>query len=248
MKLLAIVLCLLSERYLVHRFSMGRFYWFNAWLQKITELSFVQSFSARRWLLLLLILAPLLLAGATLFFIFQGWLYGFVGFLLNVAVFYYCLGPVNPFYPLVTEGQDNETQVGDYFYQVNRQLFSPILWFILIGPIGLLCYRLLTLCQDFQPVSEEAKTATDILEWIPVRMTAFLCMLVGNFQQGLIPFKKLFFSKSANNYQFLRSTTLEALRSYGENSIEVPLAQDRVDQALVVLLVILALCTNFIQG
>jgi AmpE protein len=43
---------------------------------------------------------------------------------MNVVIFYYCLGPENPFYP-VLDGTSNDN-VGDYFAKVNQGLFSRL--------------------------------------------------------------------------------------------------------------------------
>jgi AmpE protein len=172
--------------------------------------------------------------------------YGFFGLLLSIVIFFYCLGPQNIFYPITqSETQNDQELVGDYFILANRQLFSVIFWFIITGPIGALAYRLITLCREFSPVHEQANETTDLLEWIPARLTVILFLLVGNFQRGVPVLSRFIFAKPETNSEMLRDCGAEAVRNNDKDEISMQAAESLVEHAIIVVLVFIALCTLF---
>lgn len=241
MKLLVIVLCLLSERFLVHVSSHNRFHWFSIYSKTMDKrLAKVALFSSP-WVMLLLALLPMLLGFFIVFYLFSNWLFGFIGLLLNIVVFYVCMGPGNPFYPLRTsEKPVSETEIGNYLAQINGQLFAVIFWYIVLGPLAILAYRLISLSQNQDPVKLQALQITDILDWLPARMTVMLYLLVGNFQAGWRHFSKIFISPPENNHILLSECGLQAL---GTESPSMPRAESLVEHALIALLVLLACFT-----
>lgn len=245
MKLLVIVLCLLSERYLVHALSFTRFFWFGAYARYIQNIPALASLLTIPWLRLLVFILPIMLLASLVWWLIAGVLYGLLNFLFNLFLIYYCLGPDNPFYPDETNiaPESNQKQVEDYLYSVNRQLFATIFWYVVAGFAGALLHRLATLCMRIEPVMPEAKILTDIMEWIPARILGFLCLLTGNFQRGLIPWKNHVFTNITQNKQFLADCGVEALRIDSEEMLTVSVVQQRVNHALIVLLVILAVFT-----
>jgi len=244
-KLLVIVLCLLSERYLIHVLSFGRFQWFNTYCNAIAKrLSgvFLLSYS---WVLLALMVLPLLIIIELPLCFFGHFLYGTIGFLLNLVIFYYCIGPVNPFYPVrvTADVAVNEEEVGEYLVQVNGQLFAVIFWYVALGPLGALLYRLVSLAQNQETTNRPARVLTDIYDWLPVRITSILYMLVGNFQAGLVHYSKLFFSMPKKNKELLSRCGLAALGCGKESATLLPDAEYLVEHAVILLLVLFALFT-----
>lgn len=244
MKLLVILLCLLSERFLIHTISYQRFYWFNTYCISIKNLIDKHFAFNNPWALLVAIIAPLVLLTSLVYFLFHNILFGFSGLILSIIIFSYCLGPQNAFYPLSADSEtDNQNEIGHYFFQVNRQLFSVIFWYIIAGPIAILTYRLITLSRDFNPISIQANWLTDILEWIPARISSLLYLLVGNFQRGFIPFTKLFFAPIESNHHILSQCGVEAVRNNDSDEIPMPVAECLVEHATIVFIVFIALFT-----
>ena len=245
MKLLVIVLCLLSERFLVHVGSHNRFRWFSvygkAMDQRLAQISFLSS----SWLMLVLVVLPLLLVFFIALHFFSNGLFGFVGFLLNVIIFFFCLGPGNPFYPVRAPTTENvsDVEIGEYLVQANGQLFAVLFWYIILGPLAVLAYRLISHSQSQPAVSQSASRLTSILDWLPARMTVLLYLLVGNFQAGLRNFSKIFFSAPANNNTLLSVCGMQALGSGASDPVAMPHAESLVEHAIIVLLVLLAFFT-----
>lgn len=242
MKLLVIVLCLLSERFLVHASSHHRFHWFSTYAQMTEKRLAQMSFTASPWLMLAFVLLPIVLATFIVLYLFGNWLFGLIGLALNLAIFYYCLGPGNPFYPVRhTEKEESEDDAGHYLAQVNGQLFAVTFWYIVFGPLAAIVYRLISLCQSQQAVKTQAIWLTNILDWIPARLTILLYLIVGNFQAGLRCFSKKFLAVPDENHVLLSTCGLESL---GDNKHITMLHAERlVEHAVIALLVLLACFT-----
>jgi len=65
--------------------------------------------------------------------------------------------------------------------------FVPVLWFLLLGPLGALGYRLLRLFVDRIPVHSQgyAGSLVHAMEWLPARLLAVSFALVGHFDRVL---------------------------------------------------------------
>ena len=95
MSLLVIVICLLSERYLVNTVAHNRFNWFMLYSKAILP---VFSKLSPSLLLTMIVLPPVVVVGIFLHAV-NHIFFDVMGLLLSVVIFYYCIGPINPFYP-----------------------------------------------------------------------------------------------------------------------------------------------------
>jgi AmpE protein len=158
MKLFVIVLCLLSERYLIHSVSYQRFFWFEHYYLSIINIMDKYRVPNNASLMLALIVVPPMAVASFLYLLLDSILFGLLGFFINLALFFYCLGPQNPFYPL--DGSVNyfdKLRVGTYLAKVNNQLFSVVFWYIVGGPIAALIFRLISLSENIPQVAVLAK-------------------------------------------------------------------------------------------
>lgn len=245
MKLLVIIICLISERYLVHSLSNTRFQWFGQYFSMIKMKLPQSGLFSSSWFVLLSVILPLMLISALAFYLLGGLLFGFVGFILDLVVFYYCIGPENSFYPVSTshEGQSDEPDASTWFAQVNHQLFAVIFWFVLTGPLGIILYRLLYLCKDQESTCSAADLVISWLDWVTARITLLLYMLVGNFQRGWQFYTSMFFSSPEKNETLLREGGLLVAKTNEEDVLTLSCAQHLVEHALIVFLVFLAVIT-----
>jgi AmpE protein len=245
MKLLVIVLCLLSERFLIHTFSHQRFSWFMDYAALIRKKTDNHAALDNPWLKLALIVLPIIIAVSIIYFLFHNVLYGVGGLVLSVIIFFYCLGPQNPFYPVSESSTESSLEdfSGHYFVMANSQLFAVLFWYLVAGPIAALTYRLISLSQNIDSVSAQSKQVTDVLDWIPARLTALLFLLAGNFQRGFSTFTKLVLSAPDSNDKILSECGMQAVRVKDEEQTPVPVAEELVEHATIVLLVFIALFT-----
>lgn len=245
MALLVIVLCLLSERFWAHSRAHQRFHWFLAYGARV---SFgLRSVSSRvpPWIILTAIVLPIVLVVMLVLHVTDNALFGVIGLLCSLAIFYYCMGPVNPFYPAHEKPVSDLTNedLAAYLVAVNGQLFAVLFWYIVAGPLGLVAYRLVSLASHLSAVRREASLLTQVLDWLPARMTALLYLLVGNFQVGLSIYRKQFFSAPNNNNAFLSACGMAAMNLEHHKKKSMRQAERLVEHATVVFLLLLALCT-----
>ncbi len=196
MKLFVIVLCLLSERYLSHSYAAKREELFARYVQKGRDFMMRIPSVSQPWVILAALLVPVVVLLGLVFMFLGHWIFGLIALILNIIIFYMCLGPVNPFYPITAADAPDGDQgiIKHYLAIVNSQLFAVIFWYILTGPIGLVVYRLITQMQHQEPLQAVAHKLSAILEWLPARMTVILYMIVGNFQHAVSAFASRFFS------------------------------------------------------
>lgn len=245
MKLFVIVLCLFSERFLIHSSAHHRFHWFYEYAHALQRQSSAYLSLSSPWMILTFILAPILLLTGFIIWIASCWIFGLIGFILNLIIFYYCLGPGNPFYPAkvsVSEDIQHE-EIQAYLVHVNRQLFSLIFWYMTLGPWMALFYRLISLSQNLTVVNHHASWLTDLLEWLPARMTVLLYLLVGNFQAGLQYFSKMMFKSPEENESLIGTCGIEALSYRDSEQLVMPRAESLVEHAVILLLVVFAAMT-----
>jgi adenosylcobinamide-phosphate synthase len=72
----------------------------------------------------------------------------------------------------------------------HRHVFGVMAWFIVLGPVGAICYRLAALLADRWGGVQNAETgafglfarrAFEVIDWLPVRLTAFGFAMTGDF-------------------------------------------------------------------
>lgn len=72
----------------------------------------------------------------------------------------------------------------------HRHVFGVMAWFIVLGPVGAIAYRLAALLADrwggaleaqSDAFGQFARRAFQVIDWLPVRLTAFSFAMTGNF-------------------------------------------------------------------
>ncbi|MHB1222357.1 MAG: regulatory signaling modulator protein AmpE [Gammaproteobacteria bacterium] len=165
------------------------------------------------YLVLAITIVPILAVVLLIQLLTQNLLYGFFGFIFQIIVLIYCLGPKNLWadgYTSinalvagdrgfaaeklratfdVTEHEDNSalhrSLLNHLFIEANKRVFATIFWFFILGPTGALLYRLVALS-----ASPEARTVQAVLDWIPVRIFTVMFALGGHFVQVLNCWRK----------------------------------------------------------
>lgn len=242
MKLFVIVLCLLSERFLIHSLSFKRLDGMKVYMGWFEGLIKSQPVLNQTYITLLLFILLPVIPLALIIFYFGGWLAGLVGLVIQLAVVYYCLGPENVFYPQRT-GTDSPSK---YFEALNGQVIAVIFWYYLAGPIGAVIYRLISFVASGysaeKSVVDAAKQIQSLLDWIPARITAILYLLVGNFQSGRLIVKANFFSGLGSNGVLLKQAGLSAA-AVKDDETGITAVEKMIEHSIVIYLFIIALLT-----
>lgn len=82
-----------------------------------------------------------------------------------------------------------EAAVGHLLLRARTRLFAPILWFVLLGPLGAFGYRLAVMARAFGDCRENAgpgycgraAALLALLDWLPDRLMALALALAGHF-------------------------------------------------------------------
>ena len=137
----------------------------------------------------------------------------------------------------------NDEAIAGFLAAANEQLFAVIFWYIVLGPLSIIAYRLVSLCQGQPGGSPVARQWLDVFDFIPARMTALLYLLAGNFQLGFGSFCKLFFTPPSKNQALLRVCGLAALGADKGEPKTMIQVERLVEHATIILLVLLAVFT-----
>ena len=173
-------------------------------------------------------------------YVVSGLFFGLISLILQLLIVYYCLGPNNVFFPVVSDTKDN---VGEYLVDANSQVFAVIFWYLLLGVFGVIAYRLISVCKSYSVTSAIAGKVADVLDWIPARITSLFYLLVGNFQHGF-PVLMQFLSKGPdNNAQLLNQCGVATLNSTPDNQVTIGQAQTHVEHAILLWVFLLAIYT-----
>jgi membrane protein required for beta-lactamase induction len=213
-----ILICLIAERFLLDHIALRNNSWFITYNQWFERHQPPQRMRQGVIGMLLLILPPLLVLWVVQY-LFEDALFGLLWLLATTAILLYCLGPqdldsqVNRYIEAVDSDDDDgiracatalitdepptseparsQAVAEGILYLSNHTLFSVLFWFVLLGPIGAMLYRITT----WLPAMEQAKQDPDflldskqlivILDWIPARITAFCYAIAGSFEDAL---------------------------------------------------------------
>lgn len=152
-------------------------------------------------------LGPIILLISLVLWI-SSWIGGAIGsFILGTVILYYSLG-----------GHENESNESPLIMAHERS-FGVIFWFLVIGPIGALMYRLLTFCRLLSLESDSDTQmqlkGVDILHglaaWIPSRVTGLIYALVGDFQGAYEQWQRCMRQGKMNGSQVLLTCGESAL-------------------------------------
>ncbi len=181
------------------------------WLRLLRRLEGRPDIPSRPWLgLLLLVLLPVLLLGLLLMAL-EPLAYGWVSLPLHVLVLLYSLGrgqgkrEFGAFRDAWRRGDDEAAALvamrdlglsapdapsllraveAQLLWRSHQGFFAVIFWYVLLGPMAALAYRLLALTIEHagsEAVRERAGQLRHAFDWLPVRVLLASFGLVGNF-------------------------------------------------------------------
>lgn len=218
MSLLVIVICLITERFLLDYQHLRQTPWLERYSQWLTRQS-LPGWSLKGMPNLLLLLAPPVLLAGLLQQLFADGLFGLPSLLFAMLLLLFCLGPedldsqVNRYIQAVEEEDESRQRaiarelINDeppssepalsqavtegILLQANQRLFGVLFWFLLLGPMGALLYRIagqlprLTQANRDMDYFLSAKQLLLILDWAPARLTAICYAIAGSFEDAL---------------------------------------------------------------
>lgn len=217
MTLIAILLALVVERFLGLRQEYRQFGWFFLYAEQV-RLKLPQSTLWQREIGVILTFFPILGGVAIIFLLLEE--HSLISLFIGTAVLIYSLGPKNLEDQLkgYLNAESNRDQAAMRWYaqeileelpskeherleetvsdwallKANHRIFGVIFWFVILGPVGALFYRLnceLLRHRKLTTQTEGEDSLYDatierlflIINWLPTRLTAFTYAVTGNF-------------------------------------------------------------------
>jgi AmpE protein len=271
MTFIVTLIALLIERF----FDWGhlrQWHWYHAWLRLV-----IKRFpTLSPYLQLAGAILPVLLLVFCVGLLIQNWMYGFLSLLLQLVILIYCLGPKDLWADAFTSinalqgdaqaatdrlkiafGLPENTDASSLhrhllnaiFVEANRRVFAVIFWYAILGIVGALLYRLVTITVDAQSdsttIAHGARETENILDWLPTRLLTFLYALGGHFVQVLACWRKKVLANVHENEQMLIDCGRAALgydeTLMPENGAAESAAVSLIDRAFIIMLVIVAI-------
>jgi AmpE protein len=226
-------------------------------------------------------IAPVLLAVWLIDHFLHGCLYNFPLLIFRVIILLYAFGPHNLWADAfgcinaVTEGDAEVATarlknafganarststlhtklLNDIFIAANRRLFAVIFWFLLLGPIGAIFYRLVAVSTGVQEgkfdsvkeISAPAQMVESVLDWVPARIITIFFALGGHFMQVLDSWRKNVARGLYSNDDLMIACGLAALGVNKHDDMPDDCANERaalslIDRSLVIVLVVIGL-------
>lgn len=210
MTLIAITLALFIERLIGGAHFIHNFAWFHRWASVLEKRLPQTAPPALGYALGVLPL--LLLVGFTEYYLSE-YLWGLPSFALHVLILSACLGPrlldhdVDA-YSHAREHNDTDklaaavqhitgkavpeklsTEVREVtegvFYQANMRWYAVIFWYLVLGPVGAVAYRLTILLRhDQYAAGDFARKIYGLLGWLPARISALYFGFMGSLDEA----------------------------------------------------------------
>jgi len=233
--------------------SVRHYGWYADWLRWLGTRFAAGSPWHGRWGIALALVPPVLAVGVFQLALDEP-LYGLAGLLLGIAVLFYSWGPrdldvdVNAIVDAddalsrrraaaalwphgATPSLDGGALVGAVFESALRRWFGVLFWFLLLGPVGALLYRLAAVSADGDVArslpSENAagaRTLLAVLDWPVAQLMSLSLALVGNFDTALGAWRDAGAASLTLDHRFLAA----AARA----SVRVELAEEAQDEEI----------------
>ncbi len=276
MAFLCILIGIILQRSLPHQLSpLRQFDWYDRYSQWM--LAHLPGLTAQGLSSIIILLLPIILATGLLQSWMDDALFGLFSLAFGLIVFLFCLGPedldqqVDAYLQAHEDGDEElahhyaslligedaprspDQQIAEVMrgilHQANDRVFAVIFWFVLLGPVGALLFRLssYTMGHSNPVLAEAAKKLQAVLAWAPAHLLAMAYALTGNYEGASDGFRNKTPQDDLSrcNYYTLVTAGLGALKDCGpgEETACIRSTRGLVLRSLVVWLAILAALT-----
>lgn len=240
MSLIIILLALLIERFAVFVHRWRAHHWFERYASKMNIAVGKQAYVSLPASLL-----PILIIIYFVNYYLEKLSFGWPAWIFGLVVLVYCLGNTHlraraqecyeqielgniesarallfENFDVAEEGDITVSVLMKAFYRASLQrVFSILFWFVVLGPMGAVLYRLMhklsiySLDETMKKVTSLAHRIAFLLDWIPARLLALSFCLAGNFMDVFSEWRGTFKAKMHETYQVLYHCGHAAIRA-----------------------------------
>jgi len=169
-------------------------------------------------------LLPLLLVG-WINHLLTGVFYNVFKIIFGLVILIYCFGPENFWvwaFKNISSAKDlinnpyekNQNETGSFFVESHDRVFAVMFWFLLLGPVGAVIYRISNVSKVISLDPKESFILHEVhalLDWLPIRIYTFTFAIGGHFAKVLSQWQKYSLTALRNNQILLRECGLAAL-------------------------------------
>lgn len=244
MALISVIIALILDRMLREHHDLRDLGWFEFYSSQLVKVLPIRNPLLNLVLILFLPLGLILVIQYLLY----GQLFNIPYFVFGVFALIYCLGPaclasdVEAYLDARSLGDDEEAmhyaavltdraassvpdqQTSDVtraiLYVANQRIFSVLVWFVLLGPIGAVMFRFVTQLsrqdETYPGQMQMAQKLHAVLAWLPARMLAMGYALMGNFEHAVHAYRTRAHEPdlALRNYDVLVTTGIGAIRDH----------------------------------
>jgi membrane protein required for beta-lactamase induction len=275
MALISIIIGLLFDRAFRHLHDLRDLSWFEYYTNSVTR--WIRTANGVILLIAVLLLPVLMIAAMQ--YLLSDFLHNLPYTIFAILAFVYCLGPaclssdIEYYLDARRLGDEDEAlhyagvlteraassapdqQTSDVtraiLHVANERIFAVIFWFVIIGPVGALLYRLTTNLskQDSENDSLNAVAILfqAVLSWVPARMLALGYALTGHFDGAWQAYRNRPYESdlALENYDVLVNTGMGALRDHEatDEISSIISAKNLVVRSILIWIAMLALLT-----
>lgn len=246
--------------------------WFDDYQKVISRFFVIRS----PYINLAITLLPILMMIGLIEWMLSGFLYGIVNFLFQLIILLYCLGSRNlwadafasmnaiagkpqdsAIHTLKTAFELDEIMASSLstaflkqlFILANQRVFAVVFWYVLLGPVGAVGYRFITLLahtsiQTYADMKFSARLVESWLNVLPIRLMTFLFALGGHFARVLAVWRQKVLSGPAENEALLTECGFAALNGVSQHIAEPRIEKEAIsllDRVFILFLIIIAI-------
>lgn len=226
MRFVSLIFTLILYRYFLIGKFFPRFNWFNQyylWVEKQAQKwNFFHS-----WFAIMTIVIPIWLVVYIIYCFFAPAFAHLFGAILSLTLLLYCLDPENIWPQWNIANKQEETAISIHYsstahllYSFFRAYFVIAFWFIVLGPLAMVFYRLSERCEviakfhGHTSLTNASERLNYIIEWIPAKLLTLGFTLMGHF----IPSFELWLKDSKN----LTKSHIEFIAEVAESASGLP--------------------------
>jgi membrane protein required for beta-lactamase induction len=275
MALISIIIGLLFDRAFRHLHDLRDLSWFEYYTSAVTR--FIRTSNGLVQAIAVLVFPVLFIAA--IHYLLSGLLLGLFDLIFGILVFAYCLGPaclssdIEYYLDARRLGDEDEAlhyagalteraastapdqQTNDVtraiLYAANERIFAVIFWFVIIGPVGAILYRLTSNLSKQDNLNDSLTAVATlfqaVLTWVPARMLALGYALTGHFDGALQAYRNRPYEPdlALENYDVLVSTGMGALRDHEatDEISSIISARNLVMRSILIWIAVLAVLT-----